>query len=37
MENSISTVFFSVRGGQKIASRLLILQTLGMENSTWST
>jgi len=25
MENSVSTVFFSVRGGRKIASRLLTL------------
>jgi len=31
MENSVSTVFFSVRGGQKIASRLLRLPSLRTE------
>ena len=36
-ENSISTVFFFVHGGQKIASRLLSLPSLGTENSTCST
>jgi len=30
-------VYFSVRGGQKIVSRLLSLSSLGTENSTWSS
>jgi len=36
-ENSVRMVFFSIRGGRKIASGLLTFPCLGTENSALST